>query len=408
MHNILIIVQNLPVPFDRRVWQEARTLHQAGFGVTVICPKSQMYFRGYELMEGIEVYRYPLLIEADRSVFAYCLEFLYCWLATSFLACTIYIKRPFSLIHACNPPDTYFGLALLFRLLGVKYVFDHHDLCPDLCIAKGNKNRLVYFLLMCLEWITYRTADVVITTNESYRSIAKTRGNLDDRSIQVVRSAPSEAWANSRTPLLSLKRGHKYLVLFVGQIATQDGVDYLLRSIQVYHQQYANDTQFVIVGDGPARQQMQRLATSLGVADCTEFTGRIADEKLRECLSTADVCVDPAPGTQFNNLSTMNKIIEYMAFGRPIVAFDLLETRRSALEAARYVEPNDVAHFAREIRELLENEARRQYMSQFGMERFRTVLAWEKSEESLLRAYASALEVEVRGMSKHELLARNS
>jgi glycosyltransferase involved in cell wall biosynthesis len=386
--HILILVQNLPLPLDRRVWQEASSLRDAGFNVSAICPKSDTHSTSHQKLEDIDIYRYPLLIEADNSVGGYCIEFVYCWVATLLLACRVYFTRRFQVIHACNPPDTFFAIALLFRPLGVRFVFDHHDLCPDLYIAKGHtRGGVIYRLLLFLEWMTFRTADLVLAANDSYRHIAKTRGGVPDERIEVVRSGPCRAWAQSGAPAPNLKRGRKYLVLFHGQIGKQDGVDYLVRSIQLYLEQYGRDTLFVIVGEGPSQRNMRRLAYQLGITECAEFTGRIPDDQLRKYLSTADVCVDPDPCSEFNNLSTMNKIVEYMSFGKPIVAFDLLEHRRSALEAALYVEPDNISKFAAGIRELLENEQTRQQMSKCASERFNDALAWEMSEVHLLRAY---------------------
>ena len=392
MHSILIIVQNLPVPFDRRVWQEANTLRCAGFNVAVICPKSKTYAKSYERLQGIDIYRYPLLMEADNSVIGYFLEFMYCWFATLVLACRVYLRSPFQVIHACNPPDTYFGIALLFRPLGVKFVFDHHDLCPELYAAKGHARRgVAYRILLLLEWMTLNTADFVIATNESYRQVARTRGGLPDRKLVVVRSGPRRAWAQVNVENTDLKVGRRYLVVFSGQIGKQDGVDYLLRAIRVYCESYGDDTLFIIIGDGPSQRNMQRLAAQLGVTDCVHFTGHVSDELLRSYLSTADVCVDPDPLTEFNNLSTMNKIIEYMSLGKPIVAFDLLEHRRSALEAAYYIEPNNITKFATAIRKLLEDGQQRERMSKFAKDRFQQALAWEISEQNLIRVYNELL-----------------
>jgi glycosyltransferase involved in cell wall biosynthesis len=391
-HNILMIVQNLPVPFDRRVWQEAGTLSRAGFGVTVICPKSKRYAKSYECLYGVHIYRYPLLIESSDSVLGYFLEFTYCWLATLMLAVVAYLRCPFQAIHACNPPDTYFAIALLFRPLGVKFVFDHHDLCPELYVAKGHPPRgVVYSILLLLEQLTFRTADVVVAVNESYRQIARTRGRLSDEKIVVVRSGPRLGWAKVDGPKTDLKQGRKHLVVFLGQIGKQDGVDYLLRAIRIYRRQYGSDTRFVIIGDGPNQRSMQSLAAELDVTDTVEFLGQIDDEQLCLYLSSADICVDPDPCTHFNNCSTMNKIVEYMSFGKPTVAFDLVEHRRSALEAAHYIEPNDVNKFATGVRELLEDEERRQRMARFAKKRFQEVLAWDLTEATLVRTYEELL-----------------
>ncbi len=390
--NILIIVQNLSVPFDRRVWQESTSLRRAGFGVAVICPTSKMYPKRYERIEGVDIYRYPLLIEADTSIVGYFLEFVYCWLATLWLTLVAYRERPFQVIQACNPPDTYFAIALLFRPLGVKFVFDYHDLCPELYVAKGHaKKGVVLRVLLLLERMTLRTADMVIATNESYRKLATGRGGVPERKVVVVRSGPRREWSCGSKPQSELKQGHKYLVVFVGQIGKQDGVDYLLRAISIYRRTSGKDTLFTIIGGGPHESAMHHLSGELGITDDLYFAGRVSDEQLRCYLATADLCVDPDPWTEFTNLSTMNKIVEYMALGRPTVAFDLLEHRRSALGAARYVEPNNVAKFAAAIREVLEDTTAQARMSKVAAERFQQELAWEVSEELLLKAYGELL-----------------
>jgi len=387
-HNILIIVQNLPVPFDRRVWMEATSLRRHGFGVAVICPKSKTYTASYERLEDVDIYRYPLIYEAGEGVVGYFVEFVYCWLASLCLALKAYIHRPFHAIHACNPPDTFFALALLFRPLGVKFVFDHHDLCPELYVAKGHsRTSMLYRGLIMLERMTLRSAHLVIATNESYKEMELRRGGVADANVTVVRSGPRRGWADIHSPSPELKRGCKYMVLYLGVMGEQDGLDHLLRAIQTYLAMAADDTLFVFVGGGPEQPRMKALAEQMGLGSAVYFTGRIPDEQLWAYLSTADVCVDPDPITEFNNLCTMNKIIEYMAFGRPIVAFDLMEHRRSAESAAVYVSENDDAALGRAIRELLLDPERRKTMSEFGRQRFRDALAWENSEQRLITAY---------------------
>jgi glycosyltransferase involved in cell wall biosynthesis len=386
--NILIIVQNLPVPFDRRVWQEATSLRRHGFGVAVICPKKGAYTASYERLEDVDIYRYPLIYEGDKSVASYFVEFVYCWLATLWLALKAYAHRPFHAIHACNPPDTFFALALLFRPLRVKFVFDHHDLCPELYLAKGHtRTGMLYRGLLMLERMTLRSADAVIAVNESHRSIALRRGGVADATVTVVRSGPRCGWADIHSPSPELKRGRPHMVLYLGVMCEQDGVDHLLRAIQSYRTMAPDDTLFAFVGGGPEQPRLMALAAQMGLGSAVYFTGRIPDEQLWAYLSTADLCVDPDPMTEFNNLCTMNKIIEYMAFGRPIVAFDLMEHRRSAESAAVYVSGNDDAALARAIRELFLDAERRETMSRFARQRFREVLAWENSEQRLIAAY---------------------
>jgi glycosyltransferase involved in cell wall biosynthesis len=386
--NILIIVQNLPVPFDRRVWMEATSLRRHGFGVAVICPKRGTYTSSYERLEDVDIYRYPLVYEAGKGVAGYFVEFVYCWLASLWLACKAYLHRPFHAIHACNPPDTFFALALLFRPLGVKFVFDHHDLCPELFLAKGHaRTSMLYRGLMMLERMTLRSAHMVIATNESYKEMELGRGGVAETRVAIVRSGPRCGWPDGHSPCPELKRGRQHMVMYLGVMGDQDGVDHLLRAIQSYGRMAPDDTLFALVGGGPNLPHMKALAEQMGLGSAVYFTGRIPDEQLRDYLATADVCVDPDPITEFNNLCTMNKIIEYMAFGRPIVAFDLTEHRRSAESAAVYVSENDDAALGRAIRELLLDGERKESMSQFGRQRFREVLAWENSEQRLIGAY---------------------
>lgn len=392
--NILILVQNLPVPFDRRVWQEATSLRRAGFGVAVICPKKKVYTKSYEQIGGVDIYRYPLIYEADRGVAGYFVEFVYCWMATLWLALKAYYRRPFQVIHACNPPDTFFALALLFRPLRVKFIFDHHDLCPEMYVAKGHSGPgILYPLLLLLERFTLRSADAVIAVNQSHRRIALKRGGIDSEKIAVVRSGPPLAWAGVQTADPCLKRGCKYHVVYLGEMCQQDGVDHLLRAIYHYTETYPKDTLFSLVGGGPEQEHMKDMAQRMGLGEWVDFAGRVPDSVLWKYLATADLCVDPDPYTEWSNLSTMNKIIEYMAFGKPIVAFDLAEHRRSAQHAAVYVKPNDDLRLSDTIRELLLDQQRRQAMGRYGQQRFRECLAWEHGERELINLYSRLLNV---------------
>jgi len=395
--NILIIVQNLPVPFDRRVWQEATSLQRAGFGVAVVCPKKKMYTKSYEQLEGVDIYRYPLIYEADKGVLGYLVEFIYCWIASLWKAAVAYWHRPFHVIHACNPPDTFFALAMLFRPLGVKFVFDHHDLCPEMFVAKGrSKTGMLYRCLLLLERLTLRSADRIIAVNQSHRDLAIARGRVDKAKITIVRSGPRRAWTGIHAADPSLKRDRKYLVVYLGEMCEQDGVDHLLRAIQHYVSFCGPDTLFAFIGGGPDQPRMKSMASTLGLDDWVHFTGRVSDELLWQYLSTADLCVDPDPLTDWSNLSTMNKIIEYMAFGRPIVAFDLLEHRRSAGDAALYVEANDDKQLGVAIRDLLIDDGRRQIMGECGQKRFYDYLAWEESERVLIGMYENLFNIDGR------------
>jgi glycosyltransferase involved in cell wall biosynthesis len=281
---------------------------------------------------------------------------------------------------------------MLFRPLGVKFIFDHHDLCPEMYLAKGRpRGSILYRALLLLERLAIKSADVVIEVNQSHREIALRRGGIDGSKVAIVRSGPRRTWAEINQVRPELRRGHKYLVVYLGEMCSQDGVDHLLDAIRIYRRTHGKDTLFTLVGGGPEQQRMKEMARSNGLEDVVEFTGRIPDEDLWSYLSTADLCVDPDPLTEWSNLSTMNKIIEYMAFGRPIVAFDLAEHRRSADQAALYVKANDNFEFAGAIRDLLSDEARRGALSQIARQRFCEHLAWENSEKELLAIYQALL-----------------
>jgi glycosyltransferase involved in cell wall biosynthesis len=387
--NILIIVQNLPVPFDRRVWQEATSLQRAGYGVSVICPKKKIYTKSYEKLEGVEIYRYRLFLEADEGVVGYFIEFIYCWLATAFLAVRVFLKRRFGVIHACNPPDTYFLLGLLFRIFGVKFIFDHHDLCPEMYVAKGRpRSGVLYNGLLLLERWTMRSAALVFTTNQSHRQIAVQRDNVPEDKVVIVRSGPSRSWASLNLETPSLKQGRKYHVMYLGEMCEQDGVDYLLRAISIYSNLVTEtDTLFTLVGGGPDQARMRQMAHDMGLDSWVHFTGRVSDEDLWAQLSTTDLCVDPDPKTEWSDMSTMNKMIEYLAFGKPVVAFDLREHRFTAGDCAEFVEANNEEAMAHAIRALLLDPERRTEMGKKGKIRFQTMLAWENAEKILIASY---------------------
>jgi glycosyltransferase involved in cell wall biosynthesis len=392
--SVLIVVQNLPVPFDRRVWKEATTLCRAGYHVAVICPKKGIYQAGRERLEDIDIYRYPLIIEAREAAWEFAAEFLWCWLCTVALSVVAYLHRPFRLIHACNPPDTYFALALLYRVFGVKFIFDHHDLSPEMYLAKGKSaGSFLYRALLWLERATFKTAAGVIAPNQSHLDIALKRGGVALEKTAIVRSGPSRDWTGRRVePMVELREGFRYMVVYLGEMCAQDGVDIFLESVNVIKQSGGRDVVFVLVGGGPEQDRMKKLAVTLGIMDVVRFTGRIPDEDLWKYLSTADLCVDPDPPSDWSNQSTMNKIIEYMAFGRPIVCFELTENRRTALDAAQYVPLATPAGLAKGIESLLADPVRRAEMSRYGLERFASSLCWENSAPNLLELYDRVLE----------------
>ena len=385
---VLMIVQNLPVPFDRRVWLEARTLTDNGYKVSVICPKSKEYSKSYEKIENIAIYRYKMPVNAE-GVLSYFMEFAYAWLATALLSLKVLFREGFDVIQACNPPDTYFLLGLIYKLFGKEYIFDHHDLSPEMFMAKYNdKKNFLYKALLILEKLTIRTAKVVLVTNKSYKKTAVERGGKNPDDVFVLRTGPDLNRLHIVSTSDELKRGKKYLVCYLGEMCPQDGVDYLLHSVDhLLHTFRRDDVAVTLIGGGPAMQQLKEMSENMGLDDVVEFTGRISDAELCRYLSTADVCVDPDPYSEWANHSTMNKILEYMTFGKPIVSYDLVETYNSAKKAAVYAKPNDTIEFAEKINMLLNDKFRREQMGRYGRVRILEKLAWKHTHKSLLEAY---------------------
>jgi glycosyltransferase involved in cell wall biosynthesis len=385
---LLIIVQNLPVPFDRRVWLEAKTLRDHGLKVSVICPKAKGFNKSYEVIDDISVYRYKMPVEAD-GVLGYLFEFAYAWLATAFLSVKVHMREGFDVIQACNPPDTYWLLGFIYRFLGKKYVFDHHDLSPEMFDAKyDGKKKILRKMLLWLEKMALKSAKLVLSTNESYKKIAIQRGGKNPKDVYVVRTGPDLNRLQQRTPESELRRGKKNMVCYLGEMCPQDGVDVLLESIDYFINDLGRrDTQFMLVGGGPAMPEMKRLSEEMNLSEFVEFTGRVSDDDLCRYLSSADVCVDPDPWSEWSNHSTMNKVLEYMTFAKPIVAFDLEENKNSAKQAALYVKPNDIKLFARAIDELLDDPDRCEEMGEFGYARIRGQLSWKHTQKGLIAAY---------------------
>jgi glycosyltransferase involved in cell wall biosynthesis len=388
---VLIIVENLPCPFDRRVMQEARTLAAAGYAVSIICPKAPGYEKGFESLDGIHIHRHVLPREADGAA-GYALEYGVALLMEFWLSLKILFGRGFDVIHACNPPDTIFLIGAFYKLFGKKFVFDHHDINPELYEAKFGKRGFGQKLLLALERLTFKTADMVISTNESYRNIALTRGSVEPGDVFVVRSGPDLTRMKQVPPNPALRKGRKYLVGYVGVMGKQEGIDLLLQAVQLIVKHLGRtDIQFGLVGGGTELNAMRQLARDLGVAEYVTFTGRVPDGELLEMLNTADICVNPDRANEMNDRSTMNKVMEYMALGKPLVQFDLTEGRVSAAEAAWYARPNDVADLAQKMVSLLADPVQRQRMSAIGRERIEHELSWQHEAPRLLAAYEHLL-----------------
>ncbi|HXA59643.1 MAG TPA: glycosyltransferase family 4 protein [Streptosporangiaceae bacterium] len=385
----LILVENLSVPFDRRVWQESTTLRDAGWDVHVICPQGTKQDTEPEAeIDGIKIHRYPLRA-ATGGPLGYLQEYGSALWHTFRLARRI---GPVDVVHACNPPDLLFLVARMLKRRGARFVFDQHDLVPELYLSRFDRGEDLLYRAVCrLERATYRAADVVIATNESYREAALTRGGKQPGEVFVVRSAPVVERFHQVPAEEPLKRGKPYLLCYLGVMGPQDGVDYALRALAGLRDEVGRtDWHAVFVGAGDTFEAMVELSRELGLAGQVEFTGRIPDEDLLRYLSTADVCLSPDPLNPLNDVSTMNKIMEYMAMARPIVSFELREARVSAGDAALYAPANDEAEFARLISRLLDAPEERRRMGELGQARVSGPLSWDHSRAALLAAYQAA------------------
>jgi len=390
--HVLILVQNLPVPFDRRVWQEALALTGAGCDVHVVCPATKEHPRRRETIDGVRIYRYAPGPEARRSA-AYLAEYLVAIAAQLRIALGIRLRHRVRVVHICNPPDLLFLVALPLMVLGSRLIYDHHDACPELMIAKGHREgawqvRLVAFF----ERLTYRFCDVSVETNESYRDIALRRGGMSPQDVFIVRSAPECTRFADARPDEKWRHGRKHLVGYVGVMGLQDGLDYLIDAARMIICEWRReDIQFVLVGAGPEHSRLCERAWSMGLGDQVVFTGRLPDAELGAVLATADICVNPDEANQMNDISTMNKVMEYMALGKPMVQFDLHEGRVSAGDSSLYARRNDATSMAACIVALVDDQVARERMGEAGLQRLTTALSWDRQVPQLLAAYERAL-----------------
>jgi glycosyltransferase involved in cell wall biosynthesis len=397
---VLILVENLPSPFDRRVWQEAGALRDAGYAVSIICPTGRGCEKKYEVIDDIHIWRYDLPAEGAGAL-GYLVEYSVALFFTFFLSLKVLWKRGFDVVHACNPPDLFFLIGGFFKLFGKKFVFDHHDANPELYEAKFGRKDAFYRLILLLERLTFRTADVSLATNHSYRRIAIERGGMDPGKVFVVRSGPSLERMKIVSPVEALKKGRRYLVGYVGVMGKQEGIDYLLRAAaHLVHDLKRTDVHFGLVGGGTSLGEMKALAKQLGIDDYVSFTGRVSDGALLAMLNTAELCVNPDVANEMNDISTMNKVMEYMALGKPMVQFDLAEGRFSAQQASLYARRNNAIDLGLKIVEMLDDEEKRKTMGAFGRKRVIEELEWHHEVPKLLAAY-DALDARTAPRARH-------
>jgi glycosyltransferase involved in cell wall biosynthesis len=386
---VLIVVENLPVPLDRRVWLEATTLAQAGYEVSVICPIGRGWTAPYEVIEGIHIWRHPMPAEAHSGAIAYAREYgaaLWHWFR---LAGRIRRARGFDVIHGCNPPDLIFLLALWYRWRGVRYLFDHHDVSPELFEAKFGRRGLLYRLMLVLERLTFACASVSIATNESFRAIAIRRGRMRPEDVFVVRSAPRIENFRILPPDPAWRKGAGTVLGYVGVIGQQEGMDLLVAAVEhLVRHLGKTDVHVLVVGFGPHLDEVKRDVAARGLEAQFTFTGALYNEALLAALNSTDIGVAPDPKNPMNDISTMNKVMEYMTLEKPVVQFDLTEGRFSAGDAALYARPNDPVDFAARIAWLIDNPDAARAMGRAGRARVLQALSWAYSQPQLLAAYA--------------------
>ena len=390
--HILIIVENAPVPVDCRVWREAKALLNNNYDVAVISPKGINCNEAYEYKEGVHIYRHPVPRD-EESIIGYIKEYFVALFWELFLSFRIFIRKPFDVIHASTPPDKIFLIGIFYKLLGVKFIFDHHDLAPEQYLVKFGRKDFFYNVLLILEKMTFRLADISIATNNSYREIAIQRGGMNPEKVFIVRNGPELDKFKKVPAKKSLKYGKKFLVGYVGYMGKQEGIDFLLEVIRYIEREKERiDIHFICIGGGPALNYLRKLSENMNMNDYINFTGRIPDKELLEILSTSDICVNPDTPSELNDKSTMIKIMEYMALGKPIVQFDFKEGRFSAQEASLYAKKGNVKDFSEKILTLIDNEDLRKKMGDFGYRRVRDKLDWKYSIPNLMRAYATVFQ----------------
>ncbi|MCG7851179.1 MAG: glycosyltransferase family 4 protein [Methanosarcinaceae archaeon] len=389
--HILFIVENNAVPDDPRVWKEALAAREFGYDVSVICPSSRNQYDRRNIIHGIQIYRHPRPIEG-LGKWSMLLEYLTAFFWESWLAIRVFLTRPFAVIHGANPPDHIFLVALIFKIVGVKFVFDHHDLTPEVYVAKYGAQSIIHKILLWMERLTFCTADLVVSTNESYKKIALKRGKKAEGDIIVVRNGPDLSTIPVVSPNPGLLGGFRNMIGYVGNIGHQEGIENLLEAVSyIVNKKKRSEIKFAIVGTGPHLKNLIRQAKAMGLEKYVEFFGFVPDKLLYEILTTSDICVNPEFRNDFTDKSTMIKIMEYMSFKKPIVQFYTTESEFTAGGAAISIRSNDVVQFADAILALLDDPARRAEMGEIGRGRIDALLSWQLQKEKLRTVYDRVL-----------------
>ena len=389
-HRVLMLLENAPYLLDRRVYPEARTLVSAGYQVSVICP-GLLTERLWETIEGVRVYRFPIFF-VGSGFLGYLFEYGYALVATFVLSWIVFFREGFDVIHVHNPPDIFVFVAAVYKLIGKRFIYDQHDLAPEMYTALFNKKKKawVYWFLTWLQQLSCRSADQVIVTNQSYQQVTLQRSRIPREQVTVVRNGPDSNILKLVEPNPTVSQPGKIILCYVGVMGHQDGVDYLLRALKHLAVDLERTDFFcILVGSGGAWARLKALSEELNINDLVFFTGWIDPKEVGSYLTAADICVAPEPSNAYNDRCTVIKIAEYMALGKPVVAFDLPEHRVTAQAAAVYAHPNDPFDFARPIAWLMDDPQRRREMGRIGQDRVEMELAWEHQAKHLLAAYES-------------------
>jgi glycosyltransferase involved in cell wall biosynthesis len=385
--HVLFIVENASAPEDTRVWNEAIAMKHYGYDVSIISPNKKGLAKKYEKLDGVEIYRHPMPFEASKK-FTFILEYVNALFWEFLLCLKIFIKKPFHFIHSANPPDNIFLIAFLFKIFKVRYIFDHHDITPENYLAKFSRKDLFYRLLLLCEKLTFKSADAVISTNESYKNLAIKRGGREKNEVFVVRNGPNLSKVEFLPENKKLKCGFEYLVAYVGVMGSQEGIENLLSiANHIVYEKNITDIKFILIGTGPHLKVLKRLTKEMRLDKYVHFTGYIPYRDFYEILSTADACVNPEHRNEFTDCSTMLKIMDYMVMGKPIVMFETTEGRVTAKDSALYIKENNDIIFAESLIDLLHNKKRRKAMGIYGKLRIFEKLNWDLQKENLIKAY---------------------
>ncbi len=384
--HVLFIVENAAVPYDVRVWNEALAAKEFGYRVSIISPKLGKFDPDCMELQGIDIYKHRMFEAHGKR--GYFLEYGNALFWELLLSLRVFVKKPFHFIHAANPPDTIFLVGLIYKLLGVKFIFDHHDICPETYEVKFGSKGMVYRILLLLEKLTFMTADLVVSTNGSYKSIAMERGKKSTDDVFVVRNGPNLSRVRFAKPNPSWKGGFDHLVVYAGVIGVQERIDVLLKAVDyITKQRKITNIKFIVMGPGTHLSQMIEQSKEMRLEKYVHFTGYVPYSDFYEILASADLCVNPEFRSEFSDKSTMIKIMDYMVFAKPIVQFESTEGRETAGRASEYVKNNSEIDFAEKIVDLLNHPKKRIEMGKIGKERILKRLNWDEQKKILKKAY---------------------